>query len=680
MLGVAVCVGLGWWSTAPARRDRAVARDFVRGLREAQGCSSAYANPDRLPWRAWANERPTAVVELFRQLRRELRGDSELRICVEDLNLLMGLAFGVDHHGSRSRALLAEFVVPALEEWRELPEFVGWMLRSPRLRVDPTMVPRLFDLELRRYEDGRSIVIFHERSKPTEFPNLERWARALVAHGAANQARRFVPRLLTLFRKYGTPAAGTLNSLAPLLTPAEASATLATALPKHQGFGLYGHWALGGLVQRLTSPQAEALVPVALAAIERQSRADLHGLDTVSRLPEWGDVLAGLLDKLEPAPRRQVGQAALRLLAQEEDGARLSMLTLSLLRVLGTVEREQVAPVLRPWLERLPSLVAQSELAQSAFIAVTTRSMAWMDRVDPADRSRAARGLRDVLLADDEDVGRPAIGWYVTEAFAAWAPGLASEDAFDIAVSFAQAMTRSRSTRKVGRLSVAIEKFAPVLSRTQTLAIAQILAPRWQELKSSAGPLKTYDDPRLCARLAVSLTALAQGWDEGDRRAFVAQWGPEVVGVGARPPASEQEIRSQQEAQHDQESVREIVKGVLPSDPSAYVQALFPLWLQSWNPVRRSLLIRDMARAATRDPKSLILPAYPRPIPAAQFFVDLLKDHLVDPDDWQFLVQALNASVQRPPEGSLWDFQAWTQQDPAGRALAIDWVRRPPWR
>ena len=53
----------------------------------------------------------------------------------------------------------------------------------------------------------------------------------------------------------------------------------------------------------------------------------------------------------------------------------------------------------------------------------------------------------------------------------------------------------------------------------------------------------------------------------------------------------------------------------------------------------------------------------------AQLLVDLLKDHLVDPDDWQVLVRALNASLQRPHESSLWDTQAWTQQDPAGRAL-----------
>jgi len=87
-----------------------------------------------------------------------------------------------------------------------------------------------------------------------------------------------------------------------------------------------------------------------------------------------------------------------------------------------------------------------------------------------------------------------------------------------------------------------------------------------------------------------------------------------------------------------------------------------------------------MVRAASVSPTSPSLSAYPRPIPAGQLYVDLLKDYLVDAEDWQVLVRALRTSPQRPPQGDLWDTLAWAQQDPAGRALAIDWASLSPWR
>jgi hypothetical protein len=64
----------------------------------------------------------------------------------------------------------------------------------------------------------------------------------------------------------------------------------------------------------------------------------------------------------------------------------------------------------------------------------------------------------------------------------------------------------------------------------------------------------------------------------------------------------------------------------------------------------------------------------------AQLYLNLLKDYQVDADDWRCLVRALHTAAQRPAEGSLWDLLAWTQQDPAGRALGLDWASPPPWR
>jgi len=73
-------------------------------------------------------------------------------------------------------------------------------------------------------------------------------------------------------------------------------------------------------------------------------------------------------------------------------------------------------------------------------------------------------------------------------------------------------------------------------------------------------------------------------------------------------------------------------------------------------------------------------PAYPKPIPPAQLYADLLKDYLVDPEGWQVLVRALNTSAQRPPSSSLWDNPSLTQPDSANRTWGIDWTSPPPWR
>jgi hypothetical protein len=670
VLGAVCIAGLAWWWTAPHRRDSALAQDFVRRLRESNGCSSDYANQDRVPWRALACAQRSAVMELFQQLRREVRPAHEMLICAADLDQLIGLGLGVDHDGTRSRAMLSEVLLPALETKGALPQFVRWMLDSPRLRVPNSIVPRLFELELRRIEDGRQVEIFHERSHPEQHPTLTRWAGELVANAAAAEARAFIPRLLALIRQHRSAAAGTLNTLAPFLSPNEAATALATALDIQAGFGLYGGWYLGALVERLEAAQAEALLPTFLREFERQRLAHGRDRDGASRFVAWGTLLARLADKLGPTQRTQLALSALESFAQEDDGDRLTVLVNAVLPLLRPLDRAQVAPVLHPWLEQLPSRLTQSWNSLAVFIAVGDHAATWLDKADPADVARAARGISDLLVA-----GRAST--YEAEAFGAWAPLLTPDDAFDISRSLAQAMAKVGAGAQVDALSAAVEKLALRLSSRQLLSIAQLLAPAGHVLTRSLAKDMTEADRWLQERVAACLRTLVQRLDEPERRSFEARWGRKALWTrDAHVPS-----QSEQEVQRDQEVVREMADGVaLPSAvdaPTAYVETLLGLWLQGARPVRRSVLICEIVRVAP-GPRPLILRAHARPISAAQLYVDLLKDYRIDADDWQVLVRALHEGSQRPV-GSLWDYLTWTQQAAPGRALGIDWVGNTPW-
>jgi hypothetical protein len=655
-LGVVCVAGLAWAWWAPQRRDRAVARDFVRRLRESNGCSGDYANPDRLPWKSLANAERSTLSALFRQLRQEVGPEHELYICPLDMGQLMGLALGVDHDGTRSRAMLSEFLLPALAAKAPVPPFMRWMLGSPRLRVEPAMVPKLFDLELRRIEQGSEVLFFHERSNPTEYPTLGRWADELVRLRAVGGVRSFFPRLLALLKTGHSVADGTLDRLAPLLEPDQAATVLSTALEVNEGFGRYGEWYLGSLVARLEGRQTEALLPAVLREFERQSAQHAGERDAANRFRSWGTVLASLANKLGPAQRTQLAQAGLRLLAKE-DGARLSVLILSVLPVLGPLDREQVTPVLHPWLEQLPSHVKDRIEELLAFTIVGEHAVEWLDKADPADVSRAAHGMGDVLVAD---AARGSVSSYVAEALGAWGPLLSPGDAFEIVRPLAQAMAKPHPRAGLGGLFPAIEKLSGRLSSTQALTIARILMPAWQAAD---------DDLWLRGRLAVCLKTLAHRLDKRDRHTFDAIWGDLALSPNEAASLSD----SEREAQYDQEIVRELTKGeAMPSAreaPSAYVQAWLGLWLPERNQVRRAALVRELVRATSAQPS-----------PMAQLYLNLLKDYQVDADDWRCLVRALHTAAQRPAEGSLWDLLAWTQQDPAGRALGLDWASPPPWR
>jgi hypothetical protein len=672
MLALAAAVVAGaWWWTAPRRRDRTVAREFVRGLRESNGCSSDYANKDRLPWRSLASGERNTVMELFRQLGREVRPAHELLICEVDMQELVGVGLGLDHDGSRSRALLSEILLPALEARGEPPQFVHWMLNSPRLRVPPGMVPRLFELELRRIEDGRQMEIFHERSHPQQHPTLTRWARELVANSATGEAHDFLPRLLALIRKHRSPAAGTLNTLAPLLGPDEAARVLATALEMGAGFGQYGGWTLGGLVERLGEKQVEALLPAFLRQFEHQRLTNGRDRDATSRFVSLGELLAGLADKLGPTERTQLALSALETFAAEEDADRLTVLSNAVLPLLRPLAREQVAPVLHRWLDQLPSRLTQSSNSILSFITLGEHAPAWLDKADPADVSRAAHGIRDLLVT-----GGSGRNPYFAEGLGAWAPLLAPDDAFDITESLARAVVKASDAADVAALWPAIEKLSVRLSASDAITVAQLLAPRL-----NASSAQNVPDPErwLRGRLAACLRTLVQRLDARDRLNFEAKWGGEALLADDTSSSSEGE----QAGQRDRAIVREIAHGTeLPSPtdaPSVYGQALLGLWVHESDAGKRSTLIREIVRATSAMSAPLSLPAYARPVSVAQLYVDLLKSYQVGEDDWQVLVDALCTSAQRPPRATLWDYWAWTQQDAAGRALAIDWASQPPW-
>jgi hypothetical protein len=499
-------------------------------------------------------------------------------------------------------------------------------------------------------------LIFHERSNPTEYPTLGRWADELVRLRAVGGVRSFFQRLLALLKTGHSVADGTLSKLAPLLSPDQAASVLATALDMNGGFGAYGEWYLDSLVRRLTPPQTEAFLPVFLRNFERSAVARAGDRDAHQLFGSWGTVLAQLADRLGSAQRTQLAREGLRLLAKE-DGARLNVLVLSVLPVLGPLERDETAPALRPWLAQLPSHLKSTVTELMAFMTVGEHAVEWLDKADPADVSRAAHGLGDVLVAD---AARGSVSSYVAEVLGAWGPLLSPGDAFEIVRPLAQAMAKPHPRAGLGGLSPAIEKLSGRLSSTQALTIARSLMPAWQA---------SDDDLWLRGRLAVCLKTLAHRLDERDRHTFDAIWGDLALSPNEAASLSD----SEREAQYDQEIVRELTKGeAMPSAreaPSAYVQAWLGLWLPERNQVRRAALVRELVRATSAQPS-----------PMAQLYLNLLKDYRVDADDWRCLVRALHTAAQRPAEGSLWDLLAWTQQDPAGRALGLDWASPPPWR
>ena len=702
LIVVFVCISFFGWrrQSSPNRQHEQMAMEILERLRSLPASLDHETDDDlRMQQlsRLAAADRPTIVAFFRKSLDPETAG-VENNLHPLEVRYLANIALGLDRDGTHSREIAEAYLVPALR--RQLPSTLTvYLLDSERLHPEAKTARLLFDAELCRVENGTG--------PPTRLGHRNASYLALEVlrrNLDDNTARAFVPRLIGTLRKH-IALASVLASMAPMLTCDESIRVAREIIGSRMTIQGELLPTMEAFLARLNSSQVASLVPDVLEQLRRQPLVHTFDNSNVVRFRLWSKLLGAMAVRLAPVESAQLGKEAAELMKAENAGSKLPALALALVPLLAQIDHDQLAPVLRPAIDALPS-ADENILRPFADNTVSLLRLA-----DPRDVSSAARRMHSRLASD---IRQGHLSGPRCESFAEWAPALAASDAFDFAQSFAREMVKMRAKHVVATLSFAVEKLSARLDSKQSLAIAHILVKNLSLdnlIEDHPGGVSYGDlgqevargfDEWMPMRLRYLVEVLARRLDRAALQSLVAglrariaaekdaptlAWLKDLLPSVEHPPLAPRNEGATAMATHEAIPGRapagtpdDIAAPAGETDVSPKVETLVADLFKARLPSKRDALIREIVQVTSAWRKPITLAAYRRAIPIQQLYVDLLKRFFVNEDDWKVLVRALQTTSGRPTESSLWEYVIWTEQDSSGRSLGLDWDSPPPQR